>query len=72
MGFDTIEINLGKIIFSDEEGGLTRSLTHGEIDLADLSGTLSRQRGIASWLQLPEATLVMEELKEEFNCFKNL
>ena len=35
-----------KFVYTDEEGGLMRSLEQGEIDLQDLSGVLSRQRGI--------------------------
>ena len=35
-----------KFVYTDEEGGLMRSLEQGEINLQDLSGILSRQRGI--------------------------
>ena len=48
------ETAVPKIIYSDEEGGLTRSLAHGEIDLVDLSGTLSRQKGIEFVTVVPQ------------------
>ena len=35
-----------KFVYTDEEGGLMRSLEQGEINLQDLSGVLSKQRGI--------------------------
>ena len=40
------ESSVPKFVYTDEEGGLMRSLEQGEIDLQDLSGLLSRQRGI--------------------------
>ena len=41
-----METTVPKFIYSDEEGGLVKALKHGKADLLDLSGTLSRQRGI--------------------------
>ena len=40
------EITVPKFMFTDEEGGLIKSLKYGRVDILDLSGTLSRQRGI--------------------------
>ena len=44
-----------KFIYTDEEGGLMRSLELGEINLLDLSGVLSRQRGIEFHAVVPMA-----------------
>ena len=40
------ETTVPKFMFTDEEGGLVKSLKYGRVDIVDLSGTLSRQRGI--------------------------
>merc|ERR1711867_7202 len=48
------ETAVPKIIYTDEEGGLTRSLAHGEIDLVDLSGVFSRQKGIEFVTTVPQ------------------
>ena len=40
------ETTVPKFMFTDEEGGLVKSLKYGKVDIVDLSGTLSRQRGI--------------------------
>ena len=48
------ETAVPKIVFTDEEGGLTRSLAHGEINLVDLSGILSRQKGIEFVTVVPQ------------------
>ena len=49
-----METTVPKIIYSDEEGGLVKALTHGRVDLVDLSGTLSRQRGISFETVVPQ------------------
>ena len=35
-----------KIMYADEEGGIMKALREAEVDIVDLAGTLSRQRGI--------------------------
>ena len=48
------ETAVPKIIYTDEEGGLLRGLAHGEVDLVDLSGVLSRQRGVEFVTVVPQ------------------
>ena len=47
-GFNRLfsEIAVPKICYPDLEGGLIKALSEGEVDMVDLSGALSRQRGI--------------------------
>ena len=40
------ETTVPKIVYPDQEGGLIKALRDGEVDLVDLSGTLSRQKGV--------------------------
>lgn len=40
------EVAVPKIIYPDLEGGLIKALSEGEVDMVDLSGALSRQRGV--------------------------
>ena len=40
------ETSVPQIIYCDEEGGLVKALKYGKVDLMDLSGNLSVQRGI--------------------------
>ena len=40
------EIAVPKICYPDLEGGLIKALEEGEVDMVDLSGTLSRHRGV--------------------------
>ena len=40
------ETTVPKFMFTDEEGGLVKSLKYGKVDIVDMSGTLSRQKGI--------------------------
>ena len=42
-----METTVPKIIYADEEGGLVKALTYGRVDMVDIAGTLSRQRGIS-------------------------
>ena len=49
-----METTVPRFIYSDEEGGLVKALTHGKIDLVDLAGTLSRQRGIKFFTVVPQ------------------
>ena len=49
-----METTVPKIIYSDEEGGLVKALTDGRVDLVDLAGTLSRQRGISFITVVPQ------------------
>ena len=48
------ETTVPKIIFTDEEGGLLRGLGHGEVDVVDLAGVLSRQRGVQVVTVVPQ------------------
>ena len=48
------ETTVPKICFPDREGGLIKSLSQGEIDITDLSGTLRRQRGIIFEAVVPQ------------------
>ena len=49
-----METTVPKFIYSDEEGGLVKALTHGRVDLVDLAGTLSKQRGISFTTVVPQ------------------
>ena len=49
-----METTVPKLIYSDEEGGLVRALKHGRVDLVNLTGTLSRQRGIRFETVVPQ------------------
>ena len=40
------EASVPKIIYTDEEGGLVKSLKYGKVDLVHLAGVLSEQRGV--------------------------
>ena len=49
-----METTVPKFIYSDEEGGLVKALTHCRVDLVDLAGTLSKQRGISFTTVVPQ------------------
>ena len=44
-----------KIILTDAEGGLLKSLNEGEVDLMDMQGRLSRERNIHFEVTTPQA-----------------
>ena len=49
-----METTVPKIMYSDEEGGLVKALENGRVDMVDLAGTLSRQRGISFETVVPQ------------------
>ena len=49
------ETSVPKIILTDAEGGLLKSLKEGEIDIQDLQGTLSTERNIHFEVATPQA-----------------
>ena len=49
-----METAVPKIMYADEEGGLVKGLREAEVDLVDMSGTLSRQRGITFQTAVPQ------------------
>ena len=48
------EVSVPKICYPDQDGALMRALTHGEVNLVDLQGNLSRERGIKFETCLPQ------------------
>ena len=48
------ETTVPKFMFTDEEGGLVKGLKYGRVDFVDLSGTLSRQKGISFDTVVPQ------------------
>ena len=48
------ETAVPKICYPDKDGGLVKALSEGEVNLVDLEGTLSRQRGIKFITVVPQ------------------
>ena len=48
------ETTVPKIVFTDEEGGLVKALKEAKVDIADLAGNLSTQRGIQFQTVVPQ------------------
>ena len=48
------EASVPKICYPDKDGGLVKALSEGEIDTVDLTGSLSRQRGIKFVTVVPQ------------------
>ena len=48
------ETTVPKIMYADQEGGLVKALKYGKVDVTDLSGTLSSQRGILFETVVPQ------------------
>ena len=57
LGFNQFfsETTVPKIILTDAEGGLLKSLNEGEVDLMDMQGRLSRERNIHFKVATPQA-----------------
>ena len=49
------ETTVPKIILTDAEGGLLKSLKEGEVDLVDMQGVLSKERSIHFEVATPQA-----------------
>ena len=49
------ETTVPKIILTDAEGGLLKSLKEGEVDLVDMQGRLSKERSIHFEVTTPQA-----------------
>ena len=49
------ETTVPKIILTDAEGGLLKGLKEGEVDLVDMQGTLSKEKGIHFEVATPQA-----------------
>ena len=56
------ETTVPKFMFADEEGGLVKGLKYGKVDFVDLSGTLSRNRGIRFDTAVPHYPRVTQHM----------
>lgn len=61
---------VSKIILTDAEGGLLKSLNEGEIDLMDMQGRLSRERNIHFEVATPQAHYQHGEIEKKIHLLQ--